>query len=209
MKDLTPAEILNILNATMQISKVFADGLRKVAKKKCLQVNMNILNIELNIQENIKEINNIGKALITGEKIPAEKPSRREKHLISEYGINEQDFKALLESQNGVCAICGEPPTATNLQNQNLVVDHDHETGKVRGLLCGKHNTAIGLLSDSPQIVVKALGYLMNQSKEKVLDLSNNSDCMELNLKIEAKKCLTVIENSGEKRIQKQEKNTQ
>jgi hypothetical protein len=52
-------------------------------------------------------------------------------HLKRTYGITEDDYQRLLEHQGGVCAICGQVPRA-----KRLAVDHDHVTGKVRGLLC-------------------------------------------------------------------------
>ena len=52
----------------------------------------------------------------------------------------------MVEKQNGVCAICGNPETATSHGTiRRLSVDHDHETGEVRGLLCSKCNFALGL----------------------------------------------------------------
>lgn len=54
------------------------------------------------------------------------------------YGITEEEYQSLLESQNGVCAICDEK----NVAGWRLAVDHDHATGVVRGLLCNLCNTA-------------------------------------------------------------------
>ena len=56
----------------------------------------------------------------------------------SRFGVSEVEYMAMLESQGGVCAICGKKNT------KRLAVDHDHNTGKVRGLLCGKCNTTLG-----------------------------------------------------------------
>ena len=73
------------------------------------------------------------------------------------YGMTKTEFDVLLASQKGVCAICGGPPVG----RRNLSVDHCHETGKIRGLLCGPCNTGIGQLKDDPEIVQKALLYLL------------------------------------------------
>ncbi|MFC5359558.1 endonuclease VII domain-containing protein [Azospirillum himalayense] len=64
----------------------------------------------------------------------------------------------MLVAQGGVCAICRLVPEG------NLHVDHSHTTGCVRGLLCRKCNTAIGLLQDDPQILKEAAIYLTRSS---------------------------------------------
>ena len=69
-------------------------------------------------------------------------------------GITKQEYTAILEKQNGVCAIC------SNVCSKSLAVDHDHATGVIRGLLCNKCNRGIGYLQDSPEILQKALNYL-------------------------------------------------
>ena len=75
------------------------------------------------------------------------------------HGLSIADYDELLEKQDGVCAICGKPETYK--ENQNLAVDHDHETGRVRGLLCRKCNLGIGQLQDDPSLLWKALEYLV------------------------------------------------
>lgn len=62
----------------------------------------------------------------------------------------------MLQDQGGVCAICLGPPSAFDC----YCVDHDHVTGKIRGLLCSKCNSAIGLLQDDPNVVDRAAIYL-------------------------------------------------
>ena len=73
------------------------------------------------------------------------------------YGIGEKEYNELLVKQRGYCAICGVHQT--NLK-QPLGVDHNHETGKVRGLLCLKCNFAIGYLQEDTRIILAALRYL-------------------------------------------------
>lgn len=70
------------------------------------------------------------------------------------YNLSQNDFDLLLENQNYKCAIC------TNDLTEKFTVDHNHNTGNVRGLLCYKCNTGIGLLCDSPEILSKAIHYL-------------------------------------------------
>lgn len=71
------------------------------------------------------------------------------------YGINKNDFDKLLSDQNNVCAICEEESDYNSLN-----VDHDHLTGRVRGLLCGNCNKGIGLFKDSSDLLIKASKYL-------------------------------------------------
>ena len=78
-------------------------------------------------------------------------------------GINctEADYVKMLEEQQSVCAICGQLDIVKGKQVA-LSVDHCHTTGNIRGLLCGNCNRAIGLLKDSPELLMKAIKYLQN-----------------------------------------------
>lgn len=69
------------------------------------------------------------------------------------YGIGMAEYGLLYEAQGGLCLIC-------RAIDRPLVVDHDHGTGLVRGLLCGQCNSAIGLLQDDPDIATRASKYL-------------------------------------------------
>jgi hypothetical protein len=74
------------------------------------------------------------------------------------YGLRPQDYIDLYEAQEGRCKICGE--TGEAFGGRRLHVDHDHATGRVRGLLCGLCNTGIGHLGDSPERLRTAASYL-------------------------------------------------
>jgi hypothetical protein len=76
----------------------------------------------------------------------------RKSHLKRKYGLTTDEYEGLLASQGGRCAICGNPD-ADN-------VDHDHETGKVRGILCFKCNVAIGLVDEDSDRARRAAEYL-------------------------------------------------
>ena len=72
------------------------------------------------------------------------------------YGITPDDYQRMMEEQGGVCKICGNPPSGRFA----LSVDHDHRTQRVRGLLCGKCNFAIGHANDNPALLRKMAKYL-------------------------------------------------
>ncbi len=72
------------------------------------------------------------------------------------------EYKVLLDMQDGTCAICNKP---CELQTY-LSVDHDHATGKVRGLLCKRCNLGIGYFLDDPELLTSAIEYLNNHTQE-------------------------------------------
>lgn len=72
------------------------------------------------------------------------------------YGIDVADYERMLEEQGGACYICKQPPA-----KRALDIDHDHETGKVRGLLCSNHNRALGLLGDDIMLLLRSVEYLV------------------------------------------------
>ena len=69
--------------------------------------------------------------------------------------LTEDEYKAMLEAQGGVCAICNEKP-----KSGRLAVDHIHGTERVRGLLCNLCNPALGLFKDDPDRLKAAIEYL-------------------------------------------------
>jgi hypothetical protein len=88
----------------------------------------------------------------------AKRTDRRRHQLKSKYGITPADYERLLEQQGGCCAICGSHDSYG--KTNRLAVDHDHETGEVRALLCNKCNPAIGLMDDDPERLEAAASYL-------------------------------------------------
>ena len=77
------------------------------------------------------------------------------------FGITPERYADLFRSQNGACAICKNPETATRLGKvKALSVDHCHKSGAIRGLLCSDCNTGIGKLKDDPTILRSAIQYL-------------------------------------------------
>lgn len=86
-------------------------------------------------------------------------------YLKRNYGITADDYDKLLEKQNHKCAICGGEGFVmdTARHKVKLVVDHDHHTGEIRGLLCHNCNRALGLLQDDVETIQHALDYLKVQ----------------------------------------------
>lgn len=73
------------------------------------------------------------------------------------FGISRDQYAALLAAQGGTCAICGQPPEPGE---RRFHVDHDHETGAVRGILCGWCNTSLGLFGEDALVLSRAAAYL-------------------------------------------------
>jgi hypothetical protein len=77
------------------------------------------------------------------------------------YGISLFEFEQMLEAQDNKCALCKEPEqTIRRGKVQLLSVDHDHITGKVRGLLCMQCNTTLGKVNDDIEFLTRMIAYL-------------------------------------------------
>jgi len=90
---------------------------------------------------------------------------KRNENLKRCYGITIEDYNEMLEKQDGKCATCGSTETAGRKSGRGgaadvFAVDHCHDTGKVRGLLCHRCNRAMGLLGDNTQIIQSMIEYL-------------------------------------------------
>jgi hypothetical protein len=101
--------------------------------------------------------------------------ANRSKNLKRLYGIAPEEYQAMFTAQNGECAACGQPETATDSrtkQVRNLQIDHSHITGKIRALLCKECNNALGLLRDDPERIRLLLRYTeLYQADEELLAL--------------------------------------
>lgn len=87
--------------------------------------------------------------------------ANRKSRLKDRFGITLKQYDILFESQNGRCAICLKEETRIVCGKvAKLSVDHDHETGRVRALLCHKCNAGLGLFNDSLGLVLAAVDYL-------------------------------------------------
>ncbi len=89
------------------------------------------------------------------------KPITRDRLLKKAFGITHADYLLLVEKQGNRCAICrSDDPSKFTAGNVNWAVDHDHRTGKIRGLLCSRCNRGLGLFLDDVQIISRAIEYL-------------------------------------------------
>ncbi len=95
------------------------------------------------------------------------KAEDRDAHLRRTFGITQADYEALLARQGGGCGICGRKPGKISLH-----VDHEHETGKIRGLLCVGCNNALGQFHDDPALLALAAGYVECESHPFVDELA-------------------------------------
>jgi hypothetical protein len=75
------------------------------------------------------------------------------------YGITPEQYDEQLAKQNGRCAICTSDNPGHTISNR-FHVDHDHKTGKFRGLLCGHCNRGLGAFKDKPHVLRAAIEYL-------------------------------------------------
>lgn len=85
--------------------------------------------------------------------------------MLKRYGIDLETFNNLYEQQNGQCCICADKMTMIKTEGKFVCIDHDHNTKKVRGLLCNSCNLMIGYASDNPKILQNAIKYLENKNE--------------------------------------------
>lgn len=103
------------------------------------------------------------------QRIKEEKPKKEKKpkkniynkerarvYLCKRYNLTVAEYESMYYNQHGLCAICHKP----EIQGRLLAIDHDHDTGIVRGLLCGKCNQGIGYLQDDIKLLYSAIEYL-------------------------------------------------
>jgi Recombination endonuclease VII len=85
-----------------------------------------------------------------------------ERRLMDMYGLTMAQFEKMAAAQGGVCAICKKAPYADHPspRKTRLSVDHDHATRAIRGLLCDKCNTGLGMFEDNPGLLAAAIAYL-------------------------------------------------
>ena len=77
---------------------------------------------------------------------------------LKQYGLTLELYNEMFTRQKGVCAICQQPETRN--KTTRLSVDHDHLTGRIRGLLCHKCNVVLGLVDDNKETLIALINYL-------------------------------------------------
>lgn len=95
-------------------------------------------------------------------KFPTDDPQYfRRRHLWKNFGMLLEEYEQLLAAQNGRCAICRRAEDKKWIQDRTgFVVDHDHKTGKNRGILCHSCNVGLGLYGDDPVALRAAADYI-------------------------------------------------
>ena len=88
------------------------------------------------------------------------------RHQSRKFNISQDVLKLLYENQKGRCAICG---THEKLLKRRLSIDHNHETNRVRGFLCGSCNQGLGYFRDNPKLLEAASDYL---KQDGILNIS-------------------------------------
>jgi DNA-binding transcriptional MerR regulator len=100
----------------------------------------------------------------------------RRTHIRRKYGVSLEQLEAILEKQNGACAICFVPwsqcspakrPRSTESFLQFLCVDHDHYSHVVRGLLCNACNTGLGVFGEDIERIKRAISYLIRAKSDQ------------------------------------------
>lgn len=115
------------------------------------------------LQERCKECRSKHYKKVGPPDIPKE--VRKERHrntLIRSYGLSVEEFNEMISAQGNRCAICGKKEPYKRV----LSIDHDHQTGKVRGLLCTRCNTVLGMLNDNIELLNKMEEYLKSHTNE-------------------------------------------
>lgn len=93
------------------------------------------------------------------EGFAAKRQEQGRKQKLAKYGLTPEGYQELLDAQGGACAICGATEN-TRKGSDNFHVDHDHRTGRVRGLLCHHCNVALGMVDDDPDRLNAMIAYL-------------------------------------------------
>ena len=108
------------------------------------------------------------KAQMTAEDRKAKRIYDQNYQLQRMYSLSRREFDALLEKQGGVCAICRK--------QSRLHVDHCHDTGAIRGLLCQNCNLLLGHAKDSFLILIRAMSYLLGSTAHLVAAVLHDAD---------------------------------
>lgn len=95
----------------------------------------------------------------------------RDWQLRTKYGISLKDYKNMWTEQEGKCKICGKYKPIDGKTIEKLCVDHNHESGKIRGLICFNCNAAIGHFQEDIELLKKAIVYMTEEKTYLPLQL--------------------------------------
>ena len=124
---------------------------------------------------------------------------------LREHGLTLDDYELLLKKQKGVCAICGKKPS----KNKRFAIDHDHDTGLIRGLLCFRCNFGLSYFSEDYEQLRKATLYLKNAHKRGVQwgkELAKRIDNRDGKEKVKTKNINNILKKARTCHIQSEEK---
>lgn len=85
---------------------------------------------------------------------------KNKQHIKRSYGLEWEEYVSLMDKQEGKCLLCSSSGSG---KNNRLVVDHDHDTGEVRGLLCWSCNVGIGLFKEDTELLNKVIKYISRE----------------------------------------------
>lgn len=105
-----------------------------------------------------KECDGKARAKFREKHLDKEKARQKYRNIKCRYGLSKEEYDRLYERSGGACYSCGRVPA-----NMQICVDHCHETGRVRGLLCTECNKGLGLIGDTIESVEKLLEYLKSE----------------------------------------------
>ncbi len=91
---------------------------------------------------------------------------KRDKYLMRSYGIDSYDYERLAAAHDGCCWICGNRPKPGK---RRLAVEHDHKTGRVRGLACWSCNKLLAAARDNPDIMRTAAEYIESTEAQRLI----------------------------------------
>lgn len=160
-KDHRPAEAFGLLRGRPMSFCSLCDRRRKrkpAAPRDCVSCGLSFLRAR-------KDQTVCGDTWCTAER---DRAKTREK-LMASYGITEDDYQRMLREQDGKCAICGtdNPGIPSRPTSERMCVDHDHATGRVRGLLCQPCNSGLGKFRDDPNALRAAAEYILRSRGAK------------------------------------------
>lgn len=127
-------------------------GMRYVSNRECVEC---VAKRTADLRANPETYKLLLKRLRDRYSTPLGKARQRSRDLKRKYGLLEADYNRMVRAQKSLCRICQTKP-----DGKRLHVDHNHDTGVVRGLLCEKCNWGLGSFNDDPKLLSRAEAYL-------------------------------------------------